>query len=178
MFNRKVLSVVTLILALIVFMPLQAKAEFSIAVVDVHRILSESKAAESIKAQVKTKRDGFVKEVKSVEDDLRKDQKQLEKDRETLSKEDLMKKFRSFEEKRLEARKDLQSRQQKLDESYNKAMAKLSQTISDVCQKIANDNKIDLVITKDNIIVGNKALDITTQVLESLNKTLPSLKLD
>lgn len=176
--NKISLCFLLFMFSVLVMTPIQTKAEVSIAVVDVHKILTESKAAKSIKDQVKTKREGFVKEVKKAEDGLRDEQQKLVEAKDKVSKEELMKQFRSFEEKRLEARKKLQGKQQKLDEAYNKAMAKLSQSIFEVCQKIADDKKFDLVITKDNIIVGNKALDITHEVLENLNKNLPKLSLE
>ena len=177
MINFK-LPVLVVALILVGLFPTYAKAELTIAVVDVRAILQDSKAAKSVKDQVKNKRESFVKEVKSIEDDLRKDQKKLEKEKDSLSKEELMKKFRSFEEKRLGARKKLQKGQKNLDDAYNKAMAKLSQSIFEVCSKIAEERKIDLVITKDNIIVGNKALDITAEVLSKLNSFLPKLVLE
>lgn len=176
--TKKFLYFTFFVFAFMTFIPAQANAEISIAVVDIHKILSESKAAKSVKAQVKSKREGFVKEVKSAEDALRKDQKKLEEAKDKVSKEELMKQFRSFEKKRLDARKKLQEKQKGLDQAYNKAMADLSKSIFGVCQKIADEGKIDLVITKDNIIVGNKALDITAEVLENLNKILPKLALD
>ncbi|MDH5722752.1 MAG: OmpH family outer membrane protein [Alphaproteobacteria bacterium] len=176
--TEKFLRFTLTIFALLIFSSLQANAEVSIAVVDIHQILSESKAAKSVKEQVKSKRESFVKEVKSAEDVLRKEQKKLEEAKDKVSKEELMSQFRSFEERRLEARKNLQEKQKNLDQAYNKVMADLSKSIFEVCQKIADEKKIDLVITKDNIIVGNKALDITAEVLANLDKTLPKLALD
>ncbi len=78
----------------------------------------------------------------------------------------------------MEAGKGIQSQKSKLDSAYTKAMNKLTKSIYDVCQEIANERKIDLVITRQNIIVGSMSLDITKDVMERMNKGLPKLNLE
>ena len=148
-----------------------------ISVVDIDKILSASKAAKTLKAQVEEKRKGFIAEVEKAEKSLRESQKAIEKESKTLSKEDLMKKAQEFEAKRLEARKAIQDKKSKLDAAYTEAMNSLTQKIYEVCQKIADEQKIDLVITRQNIIVGSMALDITDAVLKGLDDALPSVEL-
>lgn len=155
-----------------------AYAEINIAVVDVDAILSGSKAAKSIKSQVDKKRKGFLKDVKTAEDKLRKEQKAIEAKRADMSKEELFKKAQEFEKGRMDARKSIQEKKAKLDKAYTESMKSLTKTIFDVCQEIADERGIDLVITRQNIIVGNLSLDITKDVMERMNKKLPKLSLD
>ncbi len=154
-----------------------AHAETKIAVVDIDTILASSKAAKSIKAQVDEKRKTFLKSVKEQEDKLRAEQKEIEKKRADMSKEDLRKAAQGFEEQRLEARNTLKKKKAALDKSYSKAMNKLTDTITEVCQIIADEQQIDLIITRQNIIIGSKSLDITSDVMAQMNKSLPSLSL-
>ncbi len=153
-------------------------AQVNIAVVDVDLILSKSKAAKSIRSQVDKERKSFLSEVKKKEDKVRADQKALDAKRDELTKEQLIEKFQKLEKKRLETAKGLQEKKKKLDGAYTKAMNKLTKSIYDVCQEIANERKIDLVITRQNIIVGNMSLDITKEVLERMDKSLPKLELN
>ncbi len=155
-----------------------AYAQISIAVVDVDTILSESKAAKSIKSQVKKKREGFIDNVKKEEDKLRKEQKAIEAKRDSMSKEELVKKAQEFERGRLNARKSIEEKKSKLDKAYSKSMNSLTKVIFEVCQEIADERKIDLIITRQNIIVGSLSLDITTEVMERMNEKLPKLDLD
>ncbi len=152
-------------------------AQINIAVVDIDKILAESKAAKSIQKQVKAKRKEFLKEVKSAEDKLRADQKAIEKQRADLSKEELIKKAQAFEKDRMQATKKIKERKAKLDKAYGQAMNVMTKSIYDVCQEIADEEKIDLVITRQNIIVGSMSLDITEKVMKRLNKKIPNLKL-
>jgi Skp family chaperone for outer membrane proteins len=148
-----------------------------IAVVDIEKILEKSKAAVSVQGQVSEKRKSFLTEVETAEKSLRETQKAIEKESKTLSKEELMKKAQEFETKRLDARKSIQEKKGKLDAAYTEAMNLLTKNIYEVCQKIADEQKIDLVITRQNIIVGNMALDITAEVLKRMDESLPTLDL-
>ncbi len=155
-----------------------AHANVKIAVVDVESILSESSAAKSIKMQVDKKREGFLETVKKEEDKLRLEQKAIEQKRDSLSKEELMKKAQEFEKGRLDARKSIQERKADLDKAYSRSMNMLTKVIFEVCQEIADEREIDLVITRQNIIVGNMSLDITKDVLDLMNKKLPNVVLE
>ena len=154
-----------------------AMAQVNIAVVDVDAILAESKAAQSIKKQVNDKRNGFLANVKKEEDKLRTEQKEIEAKRAEMSKEELLKKAQDFEKRRLEARNSIQKKKTDLDKSYSEAMNTLTKVIFEVCQDIADERKIDLIITRQNIIVGSKSLDITAEVMQRMNKKLPNLTL-
>lgn len=160
-----------------------ARAELNIAVVDIDGILSQSKAAKSIQSQVEKKRNGFLETVKKEEEKLRAEQKSIESQSADLTKDDiekkeaLIKKAQEFEKRRLDARSSLQKRKAELDGAYSEAMNILTKTIFDVCQELATEKSIDLVITRQNIIVGNLSLDITKDVLVLLDKKLPNLTL-
>ncbi len=155
-----------------------AHADTSIAVVDIDAVLSESKAAKSVKKQIARKRDGFLKQVKEEEEELRQEQKEIEAKRNDLSKEELIKKFQDFEKRRIAARNKIQEKKGHLDKSYGQAMNTLTKVIYDVCQEIAQEKDLDLVITKQNIVVASKALNITAEVMTRMNKKLPNLTLD
>lgn len=160
------------------FSSINASADVNIAVVDVDYVLSESSAAKSIKKQVEKKRKSFINKVKAEEDKLRNEQKKIESKKSELSKEQLIEKAKSFEKKRIEARSKIQERKKKLDKAYGEAMSNLTKVIYEVCQDIANEKSIDLVITRQNIIVGNMSLDITKEVSERMNKKLPNVTLN
>ncbi|MBV1889380.1 MAG: OmpH family outer membrane protein [Proteobacteria bacterium] len=155
----------------------QANAQINIAVIDIDLILVKSKAAESVKNQVEEKRKSFLKDIKIEEDKLRVEQKSLEKKLNELSKEEFLKQRQGFENRRLVARKKIQNKKQELEKAYSKSMNVLTKSIYDVCQKIALEDKIDLIITRQNIVVGSMSLDITKKAMDRLNKKLPILHL-
>lgn len=154
-----------------------AHAETKIAVVDVESILVSSKAAKSIKEQVDQKRKSFLADVKTQEDKLRVEQQKIESKRDELSKEELVEKAQEFEKRRIEARNTLEKKKSALDVTYSKAMNELTKAITAVCQDIADEQALDLIITRQNIIIGSNSLDITSDVLKRMDKKLPSVTL-
>ncbi len=183
MFYRSLKRAIFICSFFAVFSTTQVMAEVKIAVVDVEKILATSKAAESIRKQVENKRETFLKQVKTKEDKLRDEQKEMQSELEKLpkeerTKENLIKKNQEYEKARIAVINDLDTQKKKLDKAYTEAMNKLTGTIFSVCQEIANERSIDLVITRQNIIVGSMSLDITKDVLDRMNKQLPNLALD
>ncbi len=177
MMFRTIRTTLIVAFAFILFSPTAANAELTIAVVDVDYVMSQSSAAKSIKKQVEKKHKTFMDKVKEEEQKLIADQKKIEAERKDISREELIKKAQEFEKKRFEARKSIQEKKSKLDNAYNEAMNKLTKVIYEVCQTIADEKNIDLVITRQNIIVGNMSLDITKEVAEKMNEKLPKVTL-
>ena len=60
-----------------------------------------------------------------------------------------------------------------------RAMAKqeLLKNITPILQSYSDENKVTLIIDKKFLVMGNKDLDITSIIVEKLNKELPSLNL-
>lgn len=176
---RSLRTTLLIAFAFVLISPTAAKAELTIAVVDVDYVMSQSSAAKSIKKQVEKKHESFMDKVREEEKKLLADKKEIEsKSKEDISREDLMKKMQEYEKKRFEARKSIQEKKSKLDNAYNEAMNELTKVIYEVCQSIADEQNIDLVITRQNIIVGNMSLDITKEVAEKMNKKLPKVTLE
>lgn len=153
-----------------------AKAEVSIAVVDVESLMTDSAAAKSIKQQMETRAKALETEMQAVEKQLREDFEKIKKESEKLSKEENEKKSQEFFKKRAEAQKSLKEKATVLRKSEGKALQKLTDAVFDVCAKLAEERKYDLVITRGNVIVGSKALDITADVMKNLDASLPTVK--
>ena len=45
-------------------------------------------------------------------------------------------------------------------------------------QKYMKDNKIRIVLDKKSVLLGDKSLEITNQIIDILNKELSSLKIN
>lgn len=155
----------------------QAYAQISIAVVDVESIMSESSAAKSIKEQVKEQSAKFEAEMQALEKQLNADLDKLKKEGEALSREENDKKAAAFLQKRDQSKKTLKKRFSALRKGESQALSKLTDAIFEVCAKLAEERKYDLVITRGNVIVGSKALDITADVMKNLNAALPTVKM-
>ena len=155
-----------------------ALAQVSIAVVDIEALMSDSTAAKSVKKQVETNRKKFETEMEGLEKQLRDSLEKLKAESKDLPKEELEKKAQAFEEKRFQARKTLKDRISALNKGSAEAMNALTNSIFNVCAKLAEEKKYDLIITRNNVIVGAKSLDITAEVMKRLNEALPDVKVN
>lgn len=167
-----------LFLALLVLVPFGARAETSIAVVDVQTLLSQSEAAKSIEKQVDEFKEKFLSEVSGEEQALRDNEKTLTEQRGSLSKEEFASKAREFEEKLYKMRQTTQGKKRALDEAFSKANGEIRAKVYEIVQQIASEKGFNLVISKQNVIVGEQSIDLTAETMTRLNKALPSIVMD
>ena len=65
-----------------------------------------------------------------------------------------------------------------LDLKKQKSIAELVKQINPILAAYSAENKIDMIISKNNIIIGKKDLDITSKILELVNKKVKKIKIN
>lgn len=156
----------------------QESAGDKIAIVDIQGLLQKSKAAVSIQDQLKEQRQSFQKEFSKYEEKLQSAKQELGSQRSSLSAEEFSKKREDFEEKLIETRSIVQKKKKALDEALKNAMKELRIEILEIVADIADEKDLKLVISRQNVIVVDKGIDITSDVLKRLDKSLKSVDLD
>lgn len=165
----------------LVFLSFDTKSfaqETKIAVVDVERILNDSAAGKSIQSQLKQRRETFQKEFKAKEDQLMQSEKTLVGSKSELSAEEFAKKRQEFEKKLLETRNLFQKRRNSLDKGLGSALSNLRKNVIAVTAEVAEEEKYQVVVTRDSVVIVEKSMDITEKVLSRLNKKVSNIKLD
>lgn len=69
-------------------------------------------------------------------------------------------------------------RKRELDESFAKAMNEVRKSLVSVVAEIAEQRGIKLVLFKSQIVIAEKALDVSDETLQRLNERLPTVKVD
>lgn len=149
----------------------------TVAIVDVEKILSESQAAKSLKSQLDAKKEAFRKEFSEKEKTLKSSETQLVSQKDKLSAEDFSKKRKEYEAKVMETRKLFQKRRNALDSGLGKAMQELRKNIVESAADAADAGGYDIVLTRDSVLIAERSLDITADVLKRLNKKVSSISL-
>lgn len=184
MMNRftKYLGVGLLALSMAAFVPVstaraadEAKT-LRIAVVDIQALLKDSKAAVSIEKQVSGMRTSFQAEVEKAEKDLRTKEQSILAEREKLSEADLKTKVEGFQKDVAAGQKKIQDRKAALDKSVSDALNKLRGEIVKVVADIGEKQNLDLVLARTDVVIVDKSLDITADVLKRIDTTLPDVK--
>lgn len=179
MFHRN--FVIALFAALLVLSPAHANAADAgkIAVVDVEKILAESKAAQSLQAQLQTKKGAFQKEFAAKEKELLAAKTALITEQETkkATKEEFEKKVKAFDAKVDQARKESQKSRAALDTALSKSMSELRKSIVEATAKVANEKGYEIVLTRESVLIAEKALEITDDVLKALDAKVTTIPL-
>ncbi len=149
-----------------------------IAIVDVRALLSESKAAKNVADQLSKQRDKIVKILSEKEKALTEEEKSLIEARKTLSKEDFSVKAQAFEKERIDLQKLSAQYRQGLSEASLKAEKEIMNHVAQSVESVASSQGYELVLTKQNVILGVNRLDITKDVLKKLNDTVSKIKVD
>lgn len=149
----------------------------TIAVVDVEKILAEAKAAKSLQSQIQAKKESLQKEFSVKEKELKSTETTLLGEKEKLSAEDFAKKRKAYEEKIIETRKLFQKTRNSLEEGVGKAMGELRKNILESAAQVGDEKGYDIVLTRDSVLIAEKSLDITPDVLAKLDSKLTDVKL-
>lgn len=157
---------------------LPALAETSIAVIDVQKILIQSNASKNIEEQIAAYKEKVLNELTRQEQSLRDDEKRLTEEKPSLSKEAFAEKAKKLEEKFVEIGSLTQSKKRVLDKVSSRSLDQVREKLYEIVQAIAKEKGYNLVITKQNVVVGEQSIDITDDALKLLNEDLPSVPLD
>lgn len=149
----------------------------TIAILDYEKILAESKAGTSLQKQITAKREAFSKEFAEKDKGLKKAQGDVIASKEKLSAEEFNKKRKAFDAQVGEVKALFEKRSNSLRQGVDKSMAELRKSIMEASAKVAEEKGFDIVLSRDAVVIAEKDLEITADVLKALDETLPSITL-
>lgn len=155
--------------------PLSAAYANEIAVVNIQKIMRDSKAANTVREQVKKKQKSFQAELNKEEKALQKEDQELAKQRNVLSQEAFKKKYGEFRKKAVEAQKQVRVKRGKLDKGLAKALADIQKRVTSIVESICKEKGYDMAISGSQALYASSRYDITDEVLSRLNKELPNI---
>lgn len=179
MFSKSIFFITFLFFAMLTSISLTYAAEPAyIAVVDVQKLLGESKAAKDLQGKVKKHQEKFVKDLRKQEDGLRNQEKDLVEKRSSLSQDEFNKKRKEFEEELIKTRRSAQTRKRVLDKAASKSLNTLREHIFKIVGDIADEDGYNLILSRQNVILGANSIDVTDETLKRLNKAVKSIALE
>lgn len=152
-----------------------AEASDKCVVIDVNKVITQSKAYKHFKVLWDRENSKYQKEVEFYESQVMKLDKQISTNPDNLTPESLQTLKQQLGSHEIKIQKLIQKRKQHLDESFANAMEKLRVSLNKVVYRYAEINKVTLVIPKSYTIYIAKNIDITDIILENLNKELEKI---
>ena len=151
------------------------KSEINLAYLDVQYIIDNSKLGKVYQAELKKKYEKFKTEletkgaiIKKLENDINNQKNILKKEELNLKINNLNKKFNEYKL----SQQDLNKKFVKEKRDYSK---KILEVLNPLLTKYVENNKINIVVEKKNILVGVKSLDITKNILDIFNEETKKL---
>jgi len=167
-----------LIIILFFFSSNHLLASEKIMFIDVNYIFSNSVAGKDITNKVKMDFDKSQKNLEILKNKLINDEKKLINQKNILSKEEFEKNLFDLKNEMEEFNNQRIKLNSEIDVYRNKLQSSFSLELSNIIQKYANENNIDLIIDKNTILVGKNVLDATKDVLELFDKNIKKININ
>lgn len=155
-----------------------ALAAGNVAVVNIQQIMRESKAANTVRDQVRQKQEAFQAELDQKEKALQQEDQDLAKQRNVLSQEAFQKRYAEFREKAAAAQKEVRIKRAKLDKGLTRALTDIQQKVTDIVADISRDKGFDLAVSGAQVLYAAPQQDITAEVLSRLDRDMPNVNVD
>jgi|TARA_B100000029_G_scaffold356201_1_gene349036 Skp family chaperone for outer membrane proteins len=150
-------------------------AEQKIVVLDMKVILNTSKAGKGAQDYLKKTFNENQKKYQKMEKDLKKEENDLLAKKNILSQEEYTKKTNELRKKVIDYQSERRSSLDKIATQRAVARENLLKEVNPIIDEYIKENNISLVMDKKNMIGGQTEFDITKEIIEKLNKKLPSL---
>lgn len=148
-----------------------------IAILDMERILRESKAAATLRQEIDQQRQAHQAALHEQENALRTADQELARQRAVLSAEAFAAKRKELQEQAMGLQQQFLSRQKEMEDLFGKGIGQVRNALAEVAKDIAEERGINLILLKATIVLANRDLDITDEALRRLDEKLPSVDL-
>ena len=152
-------------------------AEEKIVVLDLTFVLNQSKAGKGAQDFLKKSFNDNTKKFSDMEEKLKNEEIDLLGKKTILTKEEYSRKSDALRKKVIDYQSQRRMSLDKIATQRAEARETLIKKINPILETYISENNISLVIDKRNILEVNPDNDITTVIVEKLNKELPSLNL-
>ena len=147
-----------------------------IAVIDTRRLFSESLVSKDIRSQLTQIAQTFGAEENGVKEKLLKEKDELDKQRGLLVQEAYEQKYADLQQRAQKLNRQMDLHQKQLNLAQARANRDLQKVLTPIISDVADKKGVTVVLEKAQIVYQTTGLDITTEVIELLDKKLPTLK--
>ena len=155
-----------------------ANAEEKIVFVDVDYIYSNSTIGSDINKKLKLDRKKINDELANFQKKINSQIKDLETKRNILSKDDYSSKRVDIDKSVGNFNLEIKQKREKILIYENKARTSFLTELNKILNQYVENNSIQLIINKRNIVIGKKSLDVTDNILKMFDKNIKSIKIN
>ena len=153
-------------------------AEDKIVYIDMNRVLTQSKVGILVEKELTKIHKGNLDNFKKIEEKLKKEEIDLISKRNIMRREEFNEKINSLRDKSEEYQKQRRTKFDAITQKRNKARTEVLETLQPIISEYLEKNNISLIVNSGSIVLGTNELDITSAIIDELDKKLPSIKLN
>ena len=167
-----------LVLIVLLLAPFNLAQSNEVYFINLKKVLNESKAGSDAQSKLLKEFENKDKKFKNESNALKKQETELITQKKTLSTEDYKKRVSALRKKNA----DFQNRRRTASGDFvkkkNNARNELLKALNPILQKYMDENNITMILNEKNVILANSKVDLTSKIIELLNKELKSIKLN
>jgi len=149
----------------------------TIVVIDISVVARDSVAARAMRSQVDRQQAALRTEDEKTDKDLRAAEQELVQQRTILAPDAFNQRRRDFERRVTEAQQASQNKRRDLEEAFGAAQRRIETAVNEIVIEIAKENDYKVVVPRAVVVASHDAVDITDEVLQRLNRKVPSISL-
>jgi outer membrane protein len=147
----------------------------TVLVVDMQRVLQESKAGKMIQSQMQQQVSTYQKTLAKQDQELAATQQDLQRQQSILAQDAFAVKVKEFEQHVKDASKRAQEAQQTLSESRNEAVGKVDTAMLQVIDGLAKERGANLIVNRGAVVMFDVRMDVSDEVIKRLDEKLPAV---
>ena len=145
---------------------------------DFKYILNNSIEGKKAQDNLQKKLKDGIKSLNSKEKSLQEEEKKMIQQKKVISQEEYVKKVNDLRKKVSALQNERNKLLEKIAKDRSKARNELLKNLNPIIENYMQEKKIRLVVDKKNIILADEKLDITKEIMKSLNDKLKSINLN
>ena len=167
------------IVLFIILVPMEKKLVASdVYFIDYSKVMNESTAGKKAQDYLKNLLNNSNKKFNDTAKKLKDEENKIISQKNALSKEEYKKKADALRKKVFELNKGRDKLIRDVAAKRKKAGDEMLKKLNPILGKYMEENNIPVVIDKKNVLMGNKKFEITSQIIEILNKEFKSINLN
>ena len=143
---------------------------------DFKYILNNSVAGKKAQDNLQKKLKDGINSLNKKEKSLQEEEKKMIQQKKVISQEEYVKKVNDLRKKVSSLRTERNTLLEKISKDRSKARNELLKNLNPIIKDYMQEKKIRLVVDKKNIILADEKLDITKDIMKTLNDKLKSIK--
>ena len=152
-------------------------SENNILFIDIDYIFKNSNAGKKIINKIDTETKKIQNELTSYQKNVKEQKDKIISQKNILSKDEFQNKSIELEKQVIELNKLISNKNNQLNIYRNKSRIEFTKQLSKIVQEYASNNSIEMIIKKDNILIGKKNLDVTQEILNLFDKNIKSIEI-